>query len=264
MKKLLIVLLCMCCLCGCVTKPVEEVPEDTLETTAEDEAGEKVRKEFLAELAEAMSSRWNSGDPQAEIDLVEKYKDESFGDEKFRSVVDDYTEALNNHVAYCQVEEMNDESYSNCLEKAVYPRANAIRTFVEDYNFTVEGHEELLDQLIHSQDYVAASDFLYQVSAAAVTDTPITELYNDESDPHGVILSLTNTSDYNFRNVVLMMGSADDKDETVLSNIGGFYYSEPVESWKKGETQEFRFIIDTDNRYIVTTGGYEYNVDFGD
>ena len=237
---------------------------------------------FIADLSSGLMKRWDKSDEldkkiadgsvtmgsseykqgltdcvNAELEMINKYRNESFEDGKLQELAVSYINAVNDQMK--ALEDFNTAVYDSEWQAAYDKRSKLLVTLISDYNLTVdEAHQDQLQQF---------KSYGNQVQQAEDNQGKVDELINsfdfeETNNDYGYktyTAIVENTTGIDFESFSVNINLLDEDGILVETAYATF------KNWSSGVKAKFEFSTDKDfnstevhAEYISDTNGVQY------
>lgn len=233
------------------------------ESKEEEKEPQYADKAYIEDMSKGLQARWdlNSKDEQkegydeiliqseeykkmmlsyidAELDVIEKYKEEKFEDSKLQELAIKYINLLNQHKEVCNYMTVDYEKYDEEFQPIYNERSNVIETMVNDYGMTVdEKHQGTLDDFLTNSKLVTEKKANEEAISKMLDGIQFKETTND----YGIRTyqaTVENTTDIDFKSFNVNINLLDKEGVIVETAY------DQVSAFSKGAKVRFEFSTD--------------------
>lgn len=251
MKKKIAVILAMALSISVVVTGCTGEPNNSADKSAKDQSVEEVYyadEDFVKDMSKGLQARWeliaedenDETDPQseefqtmtlkyiqAELDCIEKYKDEKFENIELQEKAITYIKLLTKHKEICEY--IPVDYYGKYLEEYedIYnERSKVIADMVTDYGLSVdEKYQSTLDEFKTNSKLVKEQDALKDAVASMLEKVEFQETTSDGSGWKTYQGTIENNTGKDFSTLDITINLLDSEGvivETTYDNIGNF------------------------------------------
>ena len=248
---LILSLICLLAACG------------TSQTASSAEEVYYADEDFISDLAKGLEARWEIQEPEdsfeyyteehrelytkyvdAELQYIEKYRDEKFEDKKLQEKAISYINACDDQKAAMKYVTVDQEKSDNMWVEAYDTRTKLIEEFVNKYGLTVkEKYQSTLDDLLTNAETVRGNEEV-EKKVDALCKSIVFEKTEDNEywDTYTAIVENNTGMDFAEYSVDLNLIDADGVIvDTAYASVSNF---------KNGQKAKFEF--DTEEEFINT------------
>ncbi|MGF6991570.1 hypothetical protein M2150_002849 [Lachnospiraceae bacterium PM6-15] len=204
-------------------------------------------EDFMKDLAKGLESRWDfqeqsnfdvadyytekhaeyfEGCVDSELDVISKYKDEKFENDKLKEKAISYINVLSDQKESLKYVTVSSEKFDQEWEKVYTERTKMLEVFVTDYDLTVnEKHQKTLDELMLKGELAREDDELKNAMSEMVAGLQF-DVVDDGFGFKTCTSQIQNTAGVNFKSISLVINLLDanstivDTQYTFLNNLG--------------------------------------------
>lgn len=251
MKKKIAVILAMALSISVVVTGCTGEPNNSADKSAKDQSVEEVQyadEDFVKDMSKGLQARWKLTEEdedkevdlqseeeqtmmlkyiQAELECIEKYKDEKFKDIELQEKAITYIKLLTKHKEICEY--IPVDYYGKYVEENedIYnERSKIIEEMVTDYGLSVdEKYQSTLDEFKTNSKLVKEQDALKNAVASMLEKVEFQETTSDGSDWKTYQGTIENNTGKDFSSLDISINLLDSEGvivETTYDNIGNF------------------------------------------
>lgn len=241
----------------------------SVDSSNENEELHYVDEDFVQAMAQGLQTRWdlNNQDEQkegyedilvnsdeyknmminyidAELDIIEEYKDGKFENSKLQEIAIKYINLLNEHKEICDYMTVDYEKYYEEFEPIYNERSKVINELVNNYGLTVdEEYQNILNDFLTNSQLVEEREVQEEAVEKMLKSIQFQEVSNEgEYKTYQAIVE--NTTGIDFKSFSVNINLLND-DAVIVETM-----YDSVSDFKNGAKVQFEFI--TDREFVST------------